>query len=329
MLPRYSPRSASSRYTSRSTTAGAARRAAPPPPNDASIISVRRSVGPARQVQAHAIAGGWWHGPCSSRHVENRRQCPLGRRAKDVRGRRLSAGGGARVLLAVVDGAPAADRRDRSQARSSPMARCMHSSSSGCAGSSARRAHELARTVIEHTGSEERSAWSLAIGALLTLHRREHCIRATSIRAEPCLACQGRAAQSGIMSFIKQRILSFALVLECRVLVDRVARHQRRARCVAHLTSTSGSAQAAFFWSGFDLLISFTLATILIAMMFKYLPDAEIEWRDTWQGAVITAVLFIVGERLIGLYLGRRRWRRRSARRGLSSFSCSGCITRG
>ena len=53
------------------------------------------------------------------------------------------------------------------------------------------------------------------------------------------------------------------------------------------------------------VVISFTLATVLIAMMFKYLPDAEIEWRDTWLGAFITATLFIVGKQLIGLYLGQ------------------------
>ena len=52
-------------------------------------------------------------------------------------------------------------------------------------------------------------------------------------------------------------------------------------------------------------MISFTLATVLIAMMFKYLPDAEIEWRDTWLGALITAALFIVGKQVIGLYLGQ------------------------
>ena len=40
-------------------------------------------------------------------------------------------------------------------------------------------------------------------------------------------------------------------------------------------------------------------------MMFKYLPDAEIEWRDTWLGALITAALFIVGKQVIGLYLGQ------------------------
>jgi membrane protein len=72
-----------------------------------------------------------------------------------------------------------------------------------------------------------------------------------------------------------------------------------------HMYLDTRLAYAALFWNGLDLVISFTLATLLIAMLFKYLPDAEIEWRDTWLGALITAALFIVGKQVIGLYLGQ------------------------
>jgi membrane protein len=61
----------------------------------------------------------------------------------------------------------------------------------------------------------------------------------------------------------------------------------------------------ALLWQAVDLVISFSLATTLIALIFKYLPDARIAWRDTWLGAAITAVLFIVGKQLIGAYLGQ------------------------
>jgi membrane protein len=39
-------------------------------------------------------------------------------------------------------------------------------------------------------------------------------------------------------------------------------------------------------------------------MIFKFLPDAKIQWRDVWIGAVITAILFGIGKWLLGLYLG-------------------------
>jgi membrane protein len=40
-------------------------------------------------------------------------------------------------------------------------------------------------------------------------------------------------------------------------------------------------------------------------MIFKLLPDVHIAWRDVWVGAVLTALLFVVGKSLVGLYLGR------------------------
>jgi membrane protein len=53
-----------------------------------------------------------------------------------------------------------------------------------------------------------------------------------------------------------------------------------------------------------NVVISFAVVTLLFAMIFKYLPDAKIAWRDVGIGAVITALLFTIGKFLIGLYLG-------------------------
>jgi membrane protein len=50
--------------------------------------------------------------------------------------------------------------------------------------------------------------------------------------------------------------------------------------------------------------VSFLIILLLFAMMFKYLPDVKIGWRDVWLGAVLTAALFTVGKVAIGLYLG-------------------------
>jgi len=53
-----------------------------------------------------------------------------------------------------------------------------------------------------------------------------------------------------------------------------------------------------------NLVISIGVITILFALIYKYLPDAEIAWRDVWLGAFVTAILFSLGKLLIGLYLG-------------------------
>jgi len=52
--------------------------------------------------------------------------------------------------------------------------------------------------------------------------------------------------------------------------------------------------------------VSFLVIMLLFAMMFKWLPDAEVPWRDVWLGAAVTAFLFEFGKFLIGLYIGKQ-----------------------
>lgn len=54
-----------------------------------------------------------------------------------------------------------------------------------------------------------------------------------------------------------------------------------------------------------SFLFSFAVVTVLFAILFKFLPDVKIAWRDVWTGAAATALLFTIGRFLIGLYLGR------------------------
>ena len=54
-----------------------------------------------------------------------------------------------------------------------------------------------------------------------------------------------------------------------------------------------------------NAIISLAVITLLFAMIFKFLPDIEISWRDVWIGALITAALFTVGKEILGLYLGK------------------------
>jgi membrane protein len=162
----------------------------------------------------------------------------------------------------------------------------------------------LTQTVISHTGNEERSAWSLVFGSLLTLFAATTVFGQLQYALNRVWRVQAAPRADLIMSFIKHRILSFALVLIVGFLL-MVSLVISAVLGALHMYLDTRLADAALFWNGLDLVISFTLATLLIAMLFKYLPDAEIEWRDTWLGAVITAGLFIVGKQVIGLYLGQ------------------------
>lgn len=54
-----------------------------------------------------------------------------------------------------------------------------------------------------------------------------------------------------------------------------------------------------------DIALSLASATLLFAMLFKILPDVQLKWADVWRGAIVTAVLFVIGQYVISLYLTR------------------------
>lgn len=51
-----------------------------------------------------------------------------------------------------------------------------------------------------------------------------------------------------------------------------------------------------------EAIVSVGIISILFALMFKYLPDANIKWRTVWKGALLTAVLFVIGKLLLSIY---------------------------
>ena len=58
-------------------------------------------------------------------------------------------------------------------------------------------------------------------------------------------------------------------------------------------------------WMAVNAVLGFAVVAMLFALLFKYLPDVELRWRDVWLGGVVTALLFTAGKQLIGLYLGK------------------------
>jgi membrane protein len=108
----------------------------------------------------------------------------------------------------------------------------------------------------------------------------------------------------GLRYFVTARLLSFALILGIGFLLF-----------VSLVLSAAVSALGKFMvgmlpgeatlWQGVNFGISFGVITLLFAMIFKLLPDLKIAWRDVWVGSVITALLFNLGNLVLGLYLGR------------------------
>ncbi|NEO39702.1 MAG: YihY/virulence factor BrkB family protein [Moorea sp. SIOASIH] len=116
----------------------------------------------------------------------------------------------------------------------------------------------------------------------------------------------------GIWGILKKRILSFLTVLGVGLFL-----------LLSAVLSTALSAlrsyeseflkelgflwlyQLNFVWTILDLLVSFGILSLMFALVYKYLPDVKIAWKDVWVGAIITTLLFNLGKWLLSWYLGR------------------------
>ena len=108
----------------------------------------------------------------------------------------------------------------------------------------------------------------------------------------------------GIWAFLRKYFLSFTFVLGLAFLA------------LVTLVVSAGLAALGTYLEGLfpamnvvmkvvSFAVAFGLMTFIFAMLFKYLPDAKIRWRDVWLGAAVTSVLFVIGKFGLGFYLGR------------------------
>jgi membrane protein len=105
-----------------------------------------------------------------------------------------------------------------------------------------------------------------------------------------------------IWAWLRNRIFSLAIVFALAFLL------------LISLVISAALASAAAMFHGpeqallsrlLELAVSLIVLTFVFALLYKYVPDAEIDWRDVWLGGLITSVLFTLGKTAIGFYLGQ------------------------
>lgn len=108
----------------------------------------------------------------------------------------------------------------------------------------------------------------------------------------------------GVWGEVKDRFLSFTMVLGVAflLLVSLVLNSILSAIGTKFSQALPGG---EVVWQALNFAFSFSIITGLFALIFKYVPDAAIKWRDVWLGAAVTAGLFTIGKFLLALYLGK------------------------
>jgi membrane protein len=159
------------------------------------------------------------------------------------------------------------------------------------------------QSLIQSASRQGAGSLATLIGLLVLLFGSTSAFSQLQTALNRVWGVPGRS-QSGIVAIIRARFWSFAAVLGVGFLLS------------VSLVLSAVAAALGRYGSGWmpgisgmlvlaQVVGSLIVHTLLFAMMFKVLPDADIRWRDVWVGAAVTAVFFYVGKLAIGVYIGR------------------------
>lgn len=107
------------------------------------------------------------------------------------------------------------------------------------------------------------------------------------------------ASRSETLHLVQRRLLAFAMVLVFGSSLIALVLLHSGAAAAAHLFGDS-----RYMLSLAEFGSAFAVMAPLIALVYRWLPDAVIAWRDVWMGAAVTCLFVLGGSFLIGIYLG-------------------------
>lgn len=165
------------------------------------------------------------------------------------------------------------------------------------------RGSDAIQSLVRVAHVENRSAWAGIVALTMLL------ITATGAFVELQSSLNTiwgvrRKAGRGIQNVLKDRLLSFALIVSIGLLLLAALIFSESLSALDRLMGGILMTQEAL-WQVMNFLVSYGVLTLLIAMIFKTLPDVRLAWQNVLTGAVMTALLFNLGKLLFGQYLIR------------------------
>jgi membrane protein len=160
------------------------------------------------------------------------------------------------------------------------------------------------KQVIESSRGFGKGVWAVSVGIITLITGATAVFGELQSALNRMWDVQAKPNRGVILSFIVDRLRSFAIAV-----------------CVGFLLLVSLVISAAisglqdyldqwlpgipWVWQTAISVSSFLVIAVLFALIYKFLPDVVIAWKDVWIGAAVTALLFSGGKYAIGIYLGR------------------------
>ncbi|HEY3663494.1 MAG TPA: YihY/virulence factor BrkB family protein [Chthoniobacterales bacterium] len=159
------------------------------------------------------------------------------------------------------------------------------------------------RTVLESSAGIGKGAWAITIGIVTLILGASVVFAELQSALNAIWNVQVQVRRGLVLDYIVDRLRSFSIALGVGFLL-LVSLVLSAALSALQDYMTNRMPSSPWLWQTGNIVISFIVVAILFAMIYKYLPDVEIGWRDVWIGAVVTSLLFNGGKYLISVYLG-------------------------
>jgi membrane protein len=160
------------------------------------------------------------------------------------------------------------------------------------------------RQVIESSRGFGKGLWAMSVGIVTLIMGATAVFGELQSALNQIWDVKAKPDRGVIMSFIVDRLRSFSIAIGVGflLLVSLVI-----SAVISALQNYMNNwvPGVPWVWQMANVVASFLVIAVLFAMIYKFLPDVMISWKDVWIGAAVTALLFTAGKYAIGIYLGR------------------------
>jgi membrane protein len=159
------------------------------------------------------------------------------------------------------------------------------------------------RTVLESSAGLGKGAWAITIGVITLMLGASVVFAELQSALNVIWNVKVEVRRGFLLDYLIDRLRSFSIAA-CVGFLLLVSLVLSAALSALQDYLTDWMPSMPWIWQVGNIGVSLLIVALLFGMIYKFLPDVEIGWRDVWIGAVVTSVLFNGGKYLIGIYLG-------------------------
>lgn len=163
---------------------------------------------------------------------------------------------------------------------------------------------QAVRQVLESQSGFGQSVWAIGTGIVAFLLGASVVFAELQAALNQIWDVQAAPRRGVILKYVFDRLRSFGIALSVGFLL-LVSLVLSAALSILQGYLNHWLPGVPMLWQMLNTITSFVLIALLFALIYRYLPDAVIAWRDVWIGASATAALFTLGKYAISLYLGQ------------------------